>query len=61
MLFRSGRVVKGVIADFGVEVVIVSAGAALAAYGVRSWRRADRTIGYRVEDARSGVHAGNGE
>jgi len=36
----------------------VAGGGALAIYGIRSWQRADRTIGYRVEDAQTGVHAG---
>lgn len=38
----------------------VAAGGLMAAYGIRSWRRAGRTIGYRVEDARTGAHVGGG-
>lgn len=57
-LSDAGRVLKQVIVDFGPEVVLVGLGGALAAYGVRSWRRANRTIGYRVADAQTGVHAG---
>lgn len=56
----AGAALKQVVTDFGPEVVLVGLGGALAAYGVRAWRRANRTIGYRVEDAQTGAHVSAG-
>jgi hypothetical protein len=51
--------IKSAVESLSAEVVIVVACGGLAAFGVRSWRRSNRTIGYRVEDARAGVHTGS--
>lgn len=60
LLTSAGQMIKQAVIDFGGEVVLIVVGGAAAAYGVRNWRRAWRTIGYRIADARSGVHAGGG-
>lgn len=57
-LAGAGQAVKQAMTDFGPDVVLLALGGAAAAYGIRGWRRSNRTIGYRVEDARTGVHSG---
>lgn len=53
-----GNTLRDAVDSVGLDVVVIGLGGVAAAYGVRTWRRASRTIGYRVEDAQKGVHAG---
>lgn len=57
---QAGQVIKQIVVDFGGEALLVCLAGGLAAYGVRTWRRSNRTIRYRVEDHRTGKHVGAG-
>lgn len=60
LLTQLGQIIKQAVLDYGVESVVVVVCGGLAAWGIRTWRRANRVIGYRVEDAKSGAHLGRG-
>lgn len=53
-----GQVMKQLVVDWGAEVLLIGLGGVIAAFGVRAWRRSNRSIGAYLEDIKRGLHLG---